>query len=57
MHYPGQVLSRRFLMRRVWETDYTGDTRTLEVHVCWLRKKIGRERLRTVRGHGYWFEA
>jgi len=39
MHYPGQVLSRRLLMRQVWETDYTGDPRTLEVHVCWLRKK------------------
>ena len=55
-----QILSRKFLMKEVWETDYTGDTRTLEVHVCWLRKKIEEDPhnpryLRTVRGVGYHF--
>lgn len=57
---PKKVLSRKFLMKEVWETDYIGDTRTLEVHVCWLRKKIEEDPrhpryLRTVRGEGYRF--
>jgi len=60
MRNPGKVLDRGFLMKEVWETNYLGDTRTLEVHVCWLRKKIEddpyRPRyLRTVRGVGYHF--
>jgi len=57
MQYPGLILSRRFLMRQVWETNYVGDTRTLEVHVSWLRRKIGANRLVTVRGEGYQFVA
>jgi len=62
MRNPGKVLDRGFLMKEVWETNYLGDTRTLEVHVCWLRKKIEddpyRPRyLRTVRGVGYHFSA
>jgi DNA-binding response OmpR family regulator len=49
-------------MKAVWDTDYVGDTRTLNVHVRWLRQKIedepGRPRLlRTVRGVGYRFES
>jgi DNA-binding response OmpR family regulator len=57
----GQVLSREFLMQEVWETEYYGDMRTLEVHVSWLRAKIEDDRsnpryLHTVRGVGYWFE-
>ncbi|MGD9049205.1 MAG: response regulator transcription factor [Anaerolineae bacterium] len=57
----GRVISRRELMRQVWETEYLGDTRTLSVHVRWLRTKIeddpNRPRfLRTVRGVGYRFE-
>lgn len=57
MHNRGKVLSRQEIMAKVWETDYLGDTRTLNVHVCWLRTKIGDEtgatcRLRTVRGVG-----
>jgi len=60
MRNPGKVLSRKFLMKEVWETDYLGDTRTLEVHICWLRKKIEEDPhhpryLRTVRGGGYRF--
>lgn len=60
MSYPGRVLSRKLLMKEVWETDFLDDTRTLEVHICWLRKKIEEdphnpERLRTVRGVGYRF--
>jgi DNA-binding response OmpR family regulator len=60
MRNPEEILSRKFLMKEVWETDYTGDTRTLEVHICWLRKKIEEDprhprHLRTVRGVGYHF--
>lgn len=58
MRHPGAVLSREYLMRTVWQTDYTGDTRTIEVHVRWLRQLIeenpNRPRLlQTVRGVGY----
>lgn len=61
MRNPGKVLSRQQLMKQIWQTDYMGDTRTLSVHICWLRLKIeddpGSPRLlRTVRGVGYRFE-
>jgi DNA-binding response OmpR family regulator len=47
-------------MQYVWETDYMGDTRTLDVHIRWLREKIEENpsrpiRLITVRGVGYSF--
>lgn len=59
--YPGQVLTRQFLMKAVWDTDYSDDTRTLEVHVHWLRQKIERSGgrpslIHTVRGVGYLFK-
>jgi DNA-binding response OmpR family regulator len=61
MQNAGRVLSRQELMKKVWETDYMGDTRTLSVHVRWLRLKIEEDPssprfLRTVRGVGYRFE-
>jgi DNA-binding response OmpR family regulator len=61
MRNRGKVLSRKILMKEVWETDYLGDTRTLDVHICWLRTKIEDEPrepllIRTVRGVGYRFE-
>lgn len=40
MQRPNQVLSRRDLMGRIWDTEYLGDTRTLDVHIRWLREKI-----------------
>lgn len=57
----GEVLTRKQLMKHVWDTDYLGDTRTLDVHVRWLRKKIEDDPsqpilIRTVRGVGYRFE-
>jgi two-component system phosphate regulon response regulator PhoB len=60
MSHPDEVLTRRFLMKRVWQTDYLGDTRTLNVHIRWLRQKIEENPsqpryLRTVRGVGYRF--
>lgn len=57
----GQVLSREFILERVWGWDYVGDSRTVDVHVRWLREKVESEpakpkRIVTVRGAGYRFE-
>jgi len=56
-----QMLSREFLLERVWGWDYTGNSRTVDVHVRWLRQKIeaypaAPVRIVTVRGGGYRFE-
>jgi DNA-binding response OmpR family regulator len=61
MENAGRVLSRLEIMKEVWETDYVGDTRTLSVHVRWLRLKVEKDPsnprwLRTVRGVGYRFQ-
>ncbi len=58
MRQPNEVVTRRQLMKQVWETDYMGDTRTLDVHVRWLRQIIESDpdqprRLVTVRSVGY----
>ena len=55
---PGQVFSRDQLLEKVWGYDYAGETRTVDVHVHWLRSAIeadpSRPRyLQTVRGVGY----
>jgi DNA-binding response OmpR family regulator len=60
LRHPNQVLSRRQLMQNVWLTSYIGDTRTLDVHVRWVREAIEEnpaqpKRLVTVRGIGYIF--
>lgn len=60
MRHPGEVLSRKYLMKHVWHTDYLGDTRTVEVHIRWLREIIEADAyhpvfLRTIRGVGYRF--
>jgi two-component system OmpR family response regulator len=57
----GYVFSRDQLLDRVWGYDFSGDTRTVDVHMRWLREKIEVEpskpvRLITVRGIGYKFE-
>lgn len=57
----GQVLSRDLIMERVWGWDFTGGSRTVDVHVRWLREKIEKdpatpERIITIRGIGYRFE-
>jgi len=57
----GRVLTRAFLMKKVWNTNFVGDTRTLEVHVHWLRKAIEEDSsnptyLTTVRRLGYRFD-
>jgi DNA-binding response OmpR family regulator len=61
LSHPGEVLDRKILMEKVWQTDYLGDTRTLDVHIRWIREAIesnpGKPRyLRTVRGVGYCLE-
>jgi len=51
---PGVVLSREVLLDRVWGVTYPGGTRTVDVHVAQLRRKLSRPQLvRTVRGAGY----
>lgn len=57
----GQMLSREFVLERVWGWDFIGDSRTVDVHVRWLRQKIEDDpgkpkRIVTVRGGGYRFE-
>ena len=56
-----QMLSREFILERVWGWGYIGDSRTVDVHVRWLRQKIEAtpsepKRIVTVRGGGYRFE-
>jgi DNA-binding response OmpR family regulator len=58
IRHPGQVFSRDQLLERVWGYDYAGETRTVDVHVHWLRAAIEVEPshpayLQTVRGVGY----
>jgi len=57
----GTALSRERLLQQVWGYDYPGDTRTVDVHIRWLREKIEEDaaepkRIVTVRGVGYRFE-
>jgi len=61
MKKPGEVLLREDLFRQLWETDYLGDTRSLDVHISWLRKAIEEDSrhpifIKTERGIGYRLE-
>jgi DNA-binding response OmpR family regulator len=54
----GKVVERDSLFKKVWKTEYTGDTRTLDVHISWLRNAIEKDPkkpklLHTIRGVGY----
>ncbi|MFB7936607.1 two-component system response regulator CseB [Streptomyces sp. NPDC004779] len=51
--HPGIVLDRQSLLRNVWDYGWDGDTRVVDLCVQRLRKKIGAERIETVRGFGY----
>jgi DNA-binding response OmpR family regulator len=58
MDHHGEVVEREHLFKKVWETDYIGDTRTLDVHISWLRRAIELDPLKpkflkTIRGVGY----
>lgn len=58
MEHAGEVLQREKLFQQVWNTEYTGDTRTLDVHISWLRQALEEnpkkpQFLKTIRGFGY----
>lgn len=62
VRHPNEIVTRKQLMQNVWHTDYVGDTRTLDVHIRWIRELIEQDpayprRLQTVRGRGYIFLA
>lgn len=62
MQHADQVMNRGTIMKEVWETDYLGDTRTLDVHIRWVREKLEDNPSRpryiiTVRGVGYRFSS
>lgn len=59
--HKGQVLSREIILKRVWGWEFIGDSRTVDVHIRWLREKIEPNpqeptRIVTIRGIGYRFE-
>jgi DNA-binding response OmpR family regulator len=61
LEHPGEVIERGLLFREIWNTEYTGDTRTLDVHISWLRQAIEENPheprfLKTIRGLGYRFD-
>ena len=51
--HPGQVLSREQLLSNVWGYDYDPESNVVDVYVGYLRRKLGRDRIATVRGMGY----
>ncbi len=58
LQHAGEVVERENLFRQVWNTEYIGDTRTLDVHISWLRQAIEENPrqpayLKTIRGVGY----
>ena len=58
MHHPNEIITRQTLMEVVWDTSYLGDTRTLDVHIHWLRQMLKTvdvlpPLLQTIRGQGY----
>jgi len=58
LRHPGEVLTRERLFKKLWETDYVGDTRSLDVHISWLRQAICKDPrspqyIKTERGVGY----
>ncbi len=58
MEHAGEVVEREAMFRQAWETDYTADTRSLDVHMSWLRQAIEDnprhpKYIKTIRGVGY----
>jgi DNA-binding response OmpR family regulator len=58
MEHPGEVIERETMFREAWETDYTADTRSLDVHISWLRQAVEDnprhpKYIKTIRGVGY----
>jgi DNA-binding response OmpR family regulator len=62
MRNAGRVVSREDLMAKVWDVNWFGTTKTLDVHIGWLRRKLGDDPghpryIETVRGVGFRFAA
>ena len=62
MHHAGKVVKREDLMAEVWDANWFGSTKTLDVHIGWLRRKLGDDPvtptyIETVRGVGFRFAA
>ncbi len=62
MRHAGEVATREELMAKVWDTNWFGSTKTLDVHIGWLRRKLGDDPsdpryIETVRGVGFRFAA
>jgi DNA-binding response OmpR family regulator len=57
LRHPGQVLSREQLLSHVWGYDYDPGSNVVDVYVGYLRRKLGSDRIATVRGMGYRLEA
>jgi DNA-binding response OmpR family regulator len=53
---PGSVISREQLLSEVWDTNYYGSTKTLDMHISALRRKVGEASITTIRGLGYRLE-
>ncbi len=53
---PGQVVSREEILREVWNDPELKGSKTLDMHMSWLRRKIGSSRIATVRGVGFRFD-
>ncbi len=53
LHHPGQVLSREQLLSHVWGYDFDPGSNVVDVYVGYLRRKLGKDRIETVRGMGY----
>jgi DNA-binding response OmpR family regulator len=53
MRHPGQVLSREQLLSDVWGYDYDPGSNVVDVYIGYLRRKLGEQAIRTVRGMGY----
>ncbi|MBN1966061.1 MAG: response regulator transcription factor [Anaerolineae bacterium] len=61
LRHPNTVIARKMLIQQVWNTEYMGDTRTLDVHIRWLREIVEEDPshprlIKTVRGIGYRLE-
>lgn len=55
MRHPDQVLTREQLLSRVWGLDFDPGSNVIDVYVRYLRRKLGEDRIQTVRGTGYRF--
>ncbi len=54
----GQLITRQRILRDIWDTDWSGSTKSLDMHMSSLRRKIGKhgDNIATIRGHGYRFD-